>query len=234
MLGAALGAIIQAVANDEEFLGETPTAMLKRLGTGFKGWTPLAEVLSQSFQSVDWEKAEDEDRMQIPLAPEDLALVQEGGTLVLLLGLGLYEGLSAMLEPGSWPDRVLQETLYYLGGQRDTLNTTAAELLEDQSMGPLGSLGPPLGTLGVLGRPFGLPLGPLRDPLGTPMGPPWAHLGVTWDPLGPFRRHLGPTLGGLWDSLGTQTEKHSKKASSAWSFWDPFFKQKRYFFHYKK
>ena len=140
MLGAALGAIIQAVANDEEFLGETPTAMLKRLGTGFKGWTPLAEVLSQSFQSVDWEKAEDEDRMQIPLAPEDLALVQEGGTLVLLLGLGLYEGLSAMLEPGSWPDRVLQETLYYLGGQRDTLNTTAAELLEDQSMGPLGSL----------------------------------------------------------------------------------------------
>ncbi len=140
MLGAALGAIIQAVANDEEFLEETPTAMLKRLGTGFKGWTPLAEVLSQSFQSVDWGKAEDEDRMQIPLAPEDLALVQEGGTLALLLGLGLYEGLSGMLEPGSWPDRVLQETLYYLGGQRDTLNTTAGELLEDQSMGPLGSL----------------------------------------------------------------------------------------------
>lgn len=111
------------------------TRILECIGTGMQRWTPLAHVLAGILGTE-----RDEDHFYIPMGVDEYAMAQRSMALWTFVGLGIYDMLYPLVEPGTWPDRVMREAIFLLGGQPHSLNMTAGELLADESMGPIGSL----------------------------------------------------------------------------------------------
>lgn len=116
-----------------------------RLRERMKRWTPVASVLGDVAGTLSDKldaaiASSQETSFTIPLTAPELGSQQLGQITSMFLAMGGYDMLSRYLEPGTWPDLVAREVLFFLDGKPYYIHDTIQKLLDDDSMGPLGCL----------------------------------------------------------------------------------------------
>ena len=119
-----------------ELIGDDKLAELElpeltfRAGERTARWEPLAVLLGDILASfTEEEETDTKDEFIIPMDnDETMAAMQAGRTMNLLLSLGAYDVLAEHLEPGSWPDLVSREILFFMDGKPFYLNQTIETL----------------------------------------------------------------------------------------------------------
>jgi hypothetical protein len=79
-----------------------------------EAWTPallgMEDALEDVWKLLDAGNEDEEHEFRVPLDSPD-------GNLAMLLASGVFEALGGLVESGSWPHRVLHETLFLIGGR---------------------------------------------------------------------------------------------------------------------